>query len=163
MQQGFDDVYEGLRAEGREQIEQFQKFIHETENAKKEIFAANERFLIDLVYRVASMIALKEVGQDRDYVKRICVDIIEKTGVRENIRIRINPGQVQIAGVLKTGLEEYFGKLNNLSIEASPDVPTHGCIVDTQWNSIDATLERQLSGVREALLGKPTSSVVGEG
>ena len=101
---------------------------------------------------MGGMIALKEIKQDPQYLGRLCREILERVGVRENIRIRVNAQELQAAGSLKDDLEAALGKLTNISIEASSDVARFGCVVETDWNSVDATLERQMTGVREALL-----------
>lgn len=152
LQKGFDDAYAKTREECAEKVTQLDALLAGFESAKEDIFAANERFVIELTYRIAGMIALKEVKQDPEYVTRLCREILERVGVRENIRIRVSPERIAAAGALKEGLEAQLGKLNNLSIEASPEVKSEGCQVETDWNSIDATFERQLAGVRAALI-----------
>jgi flagellar biosynthesis/type III secretory pathway protein FliH len=151
LKKGFDEAYAKTREECAGQVANFEALLASFEKAKEEIFAANERFLVDLMYRIAGMIALNEIKQDPDYLVRLCREIIERVGVRENIRIRVNPAMLQSTLNLKESLEAALGKMSNFAIEPSAEVGDEGCQVETEWNSVDATLEQQLAGIRAAL------------
>jgi flagellar biosynthesis/type III secretory pathway protein FliH len=152
LQKGFDEAYAKTREECAEQVARFEALLTGFENAKQDIFAANERFVVDLTYRIAGMIALKEIKQDPEYLIRLCRELLERVGVRENIRVRVNARQLKAAAALKAGLEAQLGTLQNFSVETSEDAQDEGCHLETDWNSIDATFERQLAGIRAALI-----------
>ena len=154
LKQGFDEAYKKFQEDGADRLKRFDAFLAATETAKEEIFRENERYLMELVFRTAKMVALKEIAADPDYVQRIARDVLERVGVRENIKIRVSAEQLETAGRLREGLEQSLGALKNLTVEASPQVKTGGCIVETQWNSIDATLETQFAGIHDSLIGK---------
>lgn len=151
LKQGHDDAFKNFQKEGAERTQYLENLITEAETAKADIFAANERVLMELVFRMAKMITLKEIATDKEYVLRLTRDLIEKIGVRENIRIRINPDDRDTLQMLKPGLEATFGVLKNISVEANAQVGRGGCIIETEWNAIDASIETQLKGVYEAL------------
>jgi flagellar assembly protein FliH len=154
LEQGHREAYQRFAQESVERLRHFDAMLNDAENAKQEIYRANERFLMELVFRMAKMVTLKELATDRDYLVRLSRELIERIGVRENIRIRIHPEDAKTADIIKPGLEAALGALKNLSIEASPQVKRGGCIVETEWNAIDASLDRQFEGIREALIGK---------
>lgn len=156
LEQGHQEAYQRFAQESVERLTHFDAMLHEAETAKAEIFRANERFLMELVFRMAKMVTLKEVSADKEYVVRLARELIERIGVRENIRIKISPEDAKTADIIKPGLEAALGALKNLTIEASPLVRRGGCIVETEWNAIDASLERQFQGIHEALIGKST-------
>jgi flagellar assembly protein FliH len=153
LKQGHAEAYEAFRQEASGRMTHFEEFLASAEQAKTEIFRANERFLMELVFRMARTVALKELSVDRTYVLRLARDLLERIGIRENIRIRIHPQDAATAELLKPGLEEELGTLKNLHVEISPQVGRGGCMVETEWNMIDASLETQFAGIYEALLG----------
>jgi flagellar assembly protein FliH len=154
LEQGHQEAYQRFAAESTERLTHFDTMLKDAETAKQEIFRANERFIMELVFRMARMVALKEVSADREYVVRLARELIERIGVRENIRVKICPDDLKTADIIKPGLEAALGALKNLTIEASPQVKRGGCIVETEWNAIDASLDRQFQGIYDALLGK---------
>jgi flagellar assembly protein FliH len=150
--QGFAKAHQEFQAEAAERLQAFESMLASMEEAHAEVFRANERYLIELVFRIARMIALKELSTDRDYVLRLAKGLIESMGVRENIRMEIHPRDLETVALLKEGLEKHLGTLKNLSIEASESVELGGCRIETQWNAIDARIETQLQGIHDGLL-----------
>jgi flagellar assembly protein FliH len=165
LEAGHKEAYRRFQQEAGERLQGFESMLLEAENAKQEIFRGNERFLMELVFRMAKMVTLKEISTDREYVVRLARELIERIGVRENIRIRIHPEDAKTAELLKPGLEATLGALKNLNVETSPEVQRGGCVVETQWNTIDASLETQFKGIYEALIaqGGAGESKDGEG
>ncbi len=158
---GQREAFEAFQAQSMDAIGYFYNLMSEAENAKTEIFRANERFLMEVVFRLAKAVTLKELSVDPDYVLRLSKELIERMGVRENIRIRIHPDDLKTADQVKPGLERELGAFKNLNIEASNQVERGGCIVESEWSEIDASLETQFRGLYEALMGTELGSKAG--
>jgi flagellar assembly protein FliH len=158
LRKGHEDAFSKLREEGVSRLARFDSFLSEVESAKGDIFRANERFLIELIYKVARAILLKELSADKGYLLRLTRELIERIGLRENIHIRVNPEDVEIIGQLRDGLEGVFGVMKNLNIETSTQVKLGGCLIETEWNAIDASIETQLKGVLDAVIGAKDDS-----
>ncbi len=155
LKKGHEEAYKRFQEEAAERMKHFEALIAEAEGTKAEIFKANEHYLMDLVYRMGRMVALKEIQSDKEYVLRLIRELIERLGVREGIKLRVNPNDVETIGMLKQGLESTFGTMKNLSIEPSPQVRRGGCMLETEWNAIDASLDTQFDGLYEAMVGNP--------
>jgi flagellar biosynthesis/type III secretory pathway protein FliH len=156
LQKGYAAALANFQRENTERVESFQRLIGEMEQAKAEIFRANERFLIELVFQVARQVALRELKTDRDYVLRLCRGVIERLGVRENIRVRLHPDDMLSVPLLQEGLDKALGGLKNLQVEPSAQVELGGCLVESEWNAIDARIETQLRGLHDALVAAPS-------
>lgn len=154
LAKGHQEAFQKFAAESVERTRAFDSMLQLAETAKVEIFRANERVLMEIIFRIAKTVALKELATDREYIVRLARELIERVGVRENIRIRIHPDDAATAEILKPGLEAHLGTLKNVTIEASPQVKRGGCMVETDWNAIDASLETQFHGLHDALVGK---------
>ncbi len=153
LKKGHEEAFKRFQQEGAQRLQQFEAFLAECEAAKSELFRANERFLIEMVFRIAKMVLLKELSADQSYVLRLAKELVERVGVRENIRLKISSAEMETAGMLKEKLDQAFGGLKNLNIEASAQVQGGGCMVETEWNAIDASVETQLKGIYDALTG----------
>jgi flagellar biosynthesis/type III secretory pathway protein FliH len=159
-QEGHEKAHKEFQAEGKNRLEQFDAFLAASEAAKKEIFRENEKFLIDLIFRIGRMVLLKELQTDKDYLLRLATDLIERVGVRDNIKIRLNPSDIETAASLREGLEKKLGNLQNLHIEPSEEVKGGGCTIETDWNFIDASIDQQLKGIYEAASQSGAARVV---
>lgn len=154
FKKGYEEAFKKFREEGHENMAKFEAVLETLENAKHDIFKANERYLIEMIFRVSKMVLMRELQTDKNYVTRLVQELVERVGARENIRIKLNSEDMKIAGQLKQDLETHVGLLKNVNIEASPQITVGGCVVETQWNAIDASFETQLKNIHDSLTGE---------
>ena len=156
--QGYEEGYKSGEEKGFEKGSAESEAIHQLlmnfENASSELFKANEEFLVNLTYRMAKMLFLKELSTDRDYVIRLASALIERTGLRENIRLVISESDRELIQKIESKIQENGGKIRNFSIETSDEIMSGGCKVESDLNTIDGQIETQLEGLRDAVLGK---------
>jgi flagellar assembly protein FliH len=158
LQKGYEEAFKRFQEEGAGRLARFEKVLEEAENAKQEIFRANERYLLELIFRIARTVLLREASTDRQLVLRLARELIDRVGIRENVRIRVNPDDGATIEMLKDGIEKTLGTMKNLTVEVSNQVKGGGCAVETEWNAIDASIETQLNGIYEALIGGSASA-----
>lgn len=151
---GYQKAYEEFKAEASERVASFQTLLEDAENSKFNIFKANERFLIDLIYRIAKLVIHKDLEQDEDFLRRLVLSLLNRINVKENITIRLHPNDAQTMTKLRAGIEQELEGLKNLKIEISQKVKSGGCIIETDWNIVDASIDTQLQGVYDALMNQ---------
>lgn len=148
---GREEARKQFLEESRPLLKHFEELISEFENAKSEIFKANEDFLIRLTYRIARMVILREIKEDNDYTKRLVTQILERLGTRENIKIFVGPEVFSAAEQLKADLAQTLGQLNNISVELDAEYVNRGCRVETDFGEIDAKIETQIQSIAKTL------------
>jgi flagellar biosynthesis/type III secretory pathway protein FliH len=131
--------------------DRFASLIAEFEEVKKELHAANESFLISLVFQVGKQILLKELRTDREYVKRITSHVVEKLGAKDHVRIRIGRQDAEMLEQIKDHLKVQLPDLKNIQIEVTDDLPMGGCKVETDLSRMNASVETQLAAIEKAL------------
>jgi flagellar assembly protein FliH len=151
FEQGKNEALESVMAETRERFERMDALIQSMESAKSELLDANREFLMNVVYRIAKAVVLKEISADKDYLLRLARELIEKCGLRDQLTLKIHPDDAEALEKLKEGLIQSFSSLKNLSIELSDHVASGGCVLETEWGAIDASLETQLSQIVKSL------------
>lgn len=152
--EGHQQAYEEWKKEGIDRMQKIDSFLKAAEEAKTDIYRANEEFLIQLIFLVARKVILRDLKEDKEYLARLVRSILERVGVRENIRVKINRTDLENLELLQQNLENQLGKLSNFKVEISDEVKLGGCVVETELNEINASLSRQLGGVFEALTGR---------
>lgn len=135
-------------------LKRFEEIVIGFENAKADIFKANERFLMELIYRIGRMVTLKELQTDKEYLSRLTQELVSSMSVRDHIRIKISLEDADTIASLKESTLKVFGELKNLQIEASALVERGGCLVETEWHAIDVNMETQFQKIHEALIGQ---------
>lgn len=162
FQQGLDEglrlgkaqAYEEARVESTIQLGKFTSFLNGCENAREEIFKANESFLMETLAKLTQRVILKELESDRTYITRVAKDLVENVKSREYVRLQVNADDFEAAGKIRENLEKELGELKNMTIEVNEDIELGGCMVETDLNAVDATLEAQLQRVFESWTGK---------
>lgn len=151
LENGRQEALQSFEKEKNEITQKLSTVIHAFETASMDIFKHNERFLIHLCAQIAKTVALKEIAVDEHYLSRLFQSVIEKVGIRDHIKMKINPRDEKTALSMKKETEARMSDLRNLTIEATEDVVDGGCIVETDWNSVDARVETQIKQILQAL------------
>lgn len=151
LELGRKEARDEFAAEKLETQNALRAVVSSFEGAAQDVFKQNERFLLHLAAQIAKSVALKEVETDETYLSRLFQSVIEKIGIRDHIRIKIHPKDEKAAFAMKQDLESKNADLRNLAIEASEDVQQGGCVVETDWNSVDARIETQIKEIINGL------------
>lgn len=152
---GYAEAIEKVKAEGSESIGRLNEFLVSAENCREQIFKANESFLIELVFRISRMVLLKELTVDPDYILRLFKEIIGQLGTKENILMRISKEDAGLIESLQAGLIKSFGPMKGLNIQVSDQLGQGSCQVETEWSTMDGSIDKQLQGIYEALFDRP--------
>lgn len=156
-EEGFSDGKKDGQAEvqvkSQPLLDSFQKLILEFENLRESLFKANEEFLIHMVYRLTKAVILKEVKEDKEYLKRLIANILERMGIRENVHIYVGSAEFSTAQALKGDLAQILGELKNITIDVDNEIQTGGCRVETDFSEVDARLEVQIENIGKSLIG----------
>lgn len=159
-EEGFN---EGLRRGETEAVEKFEKsaeekvrklddLIQSFEAMKEQVYQVNERFLVELVLRMGSVILQKEIALDPEYLARVIRSVVEKVGVKEQLRLIASASQMDLVYGLLPEIEKRYPNLKNISVESSSQLEESDVVIETDWNRIDATLDSQLGSLREVVL-----------
>lgn len=157
---GYDEGYARGTAEAKasfesaaaEKLERIDQLIAGFEAAKSEVFAANERFLVELLFRISSSVVQKEILLDAEYIARVVRSIVEKVGVKEQLKLVASASQMEALYAMLPELEKKHASLKNITVEVSSQLSDADVVVETDWNRIDATLDSQLGSLHEVVL-----------
>lgn len=149
---GKSEAKSTLEKQSNERIGQLDALVAGLEGTKKEVYQANERFLLELVFRIASTVLQKEIVLDPEYLARTIRTIVEKVGVKEQLKLIANASNLETLYGLLPELEKKHSSLKNITVEASSQLGNSDVVIETDWNRIDATLDSQLGSLHEVVL-----------
>jgi flagellar biosynthesis/type III secretory pathway protein FliH len=151
--QGLAQGLQEFKAQSVDKLTQIENFLNQAESAKMDLYKANEKFIIQLVYRLAKMVLLKELKEDRAHIGRLIESLIRETRAREYIIVRVNPQDLEAVSLIKPELKASFSQLSNIKVESTGDVPVGGCQIETEWTQIETDINLQLKTIEQNLLG----------
>lgn len=144
--------YEAGILQAREDIEALREAISVFMNAKQEVFEYIAPDILEISIDIAQKIIKKEITQDPQMILDKITEILKTLSKEETkINLKVNPSQVSI---LKQSIPDILSDAGlDARIIIVPDetVTEGGCVVITANGVIDATIESQISIIKEAL------------
>lgn len=148
---GFNKSEEEAKAKFDPMIQQLAALMEGFDAIKQDLYHANEKVLIRLVFNVAKQVLLRDLKADPAYVKRLTATVIEKIGAKESVKIRFNREDFANLEQIRDFIKAQFPELKNFQIDPSDDLELGGCKVETDLSRINAAVETQLKAIESSL------------
>ncbi len=147
--------YEAQKARGyREGLEQGKAEMSErvitTMGQSSLYFSRVEEALIDVVMKAMRRV----IGEfdERDRVERIVRKALELLRNQSQVRLKVSPTQGEWLQSRVESLLAAFPRIQFLEVQTDSRLPADGCILETEFGVIDATVETQLRAIEKALI-----------
>jgi len=131
--------------------------LSELQNMKMRLHKENEIIFIKLIFQIAEKIAMREIAADQTPLVAMLTDLVEEVQSADAINIKLNPSDLSFIEELRSKKVKEVEGLERIRLVAAPDITIGGCIVETNFGSIEATLEQRVAkawGLIEAKLPK---------
>lgn len=129
------------------QLQVFEQFLQLVSVMKIELFKQNEKHLIELVYKIATKVCARELKDNHEALIPIVQQVLATAAEQERVVVKISEEQQTfIQDVLKHQAKT-FAEYPNVQFQADSSIQSGGCIVETNYSTIDATLESRLDVV----------------
>lgn len=151
LQEGAQRAYSEKMDDLNAQIHHFDQLCYQIENLKVQLTEYNEAHLMKMLFYLASRLARREIKDDHEMLIQLVKDCVLRTQQEENIRVLVSPEDLQFLQMAKQKLSRENEVLKNVKIEAQPNITPGGCIVETNYGHVDATLETRVEKLWEAL------------
>jgi flagellar assembly protein FliH len=121
---------------------------------KRELAAKAEQSALELSFTLA-----RKIVGDELQARPAAVADIAKMAVRQllncdEIRLRVNPDDLEYLRAIQSDLESMLGKNTPLEIRADQSVERGGCLIETERGNLDARISSQLETLRAGLQEK---------
>lgn len=112
---------------------------------KEELVYQNEAHIIQLIYEIASKLALDHVTEHKEIVLKIIKKSIEDAQADENINVIVSNEQLDFLEKIKAENKRENEFLKNVKFVGSAELTDGSCIVETNYGIIDARIEERIS------------------
>lgn len=148
----------GFAAGQQEGLQSFQLKIDEAQNLielaqqdYKATVEGSEDALLDLGLKLAEKILHAKLKEQPDSYLSLVKGAIADWKERSDLRLYVHPDSYELVLQQKEELALLTGKDFELMIMPQHDLPTGGCILETKHGRIDASIDSQLTVLREKL------------
>jgi flagellar assembly protein FliH len=136
----------GKRAEAM--LRRVAQTLEELGSLRQTLMQETERQLVQLALTLARRVVHREVSLDPELAAALAHVALEKLGTTTPATIRLNPDDYTI--VARDG--ERWGSVA-VTVVPDPAIARGGCLVESDFGCVDATIERQFEELSRALLG----------
>ncbi|MCL2012570.1 MAG: FliH/SctL family protein [Cystobacterineae bacterium] len=122
------------------------------------MLAEAKKELIELACQIAEKMIGRDLEREPQLLLEICANAIENLRTAKAMLLRVHPRDAKLLRERRPELIELIGRSVDIAIRDDLEVQPGGCIVQTEFGTIDAQLETQFRALRilfeEDALGK---------
>lgn len=141
---GAEKAFEDKRAQFAENLKLFDEMLVNFENLKSTLLKQNEAILMKLIFQVAKRIAMHEISLQQDQVVQLLSEIMLEVQSADSVIIKMNPADLGFIEGLRAKNVKDVEKLDRVKLQAHPGLTKGGCLVETNYGEIDATVEQRV-------------------
>lgn len=144
---------EKAEAEGREKgMAQVTEELARAKMQAGEMLKQAQTDIVALALIVAEKIIGQDLQRDQTTLLQICATAVENMRNARQMTLRVNPQNAAFLRANAKGLMELIGRAVDISIKDDNEISDGGCVVQTEFGTIDAQLPTQLAMLKEVLL-----------
>lgn len=116
-----------------------------------QILAESQKDILDLAFRIATKIVGRDLEREPAIITEICATAIEHARAAKAMILRVNPKDGALLREKRPKLMEQIGRTLELAIRDDADIEQGGCVIQTEFGTIDAQLKTQFDMLRNVL------------
>jgi flagellar assembly protein FliH len=150
----------GIEAGGKRAEAMLRRVAHtltELGSLRETLIQQTERQMVQLALTIARRIVYREVSLDPELIAAMAHVALKKLGTTSPATIRLNPEDYTV--VAGDG-DRWAGMPVN--VVPDPAIARGGCLVESEFGRIDASIDRQFQEMTRALLGEERGNPLGE-
>jgi len=149
IQQARDDANEKARQRYQAEMAQLAEMLQQVATAREHAYQVSESQLVEL-----TLCAVDRILHCRpEYPEKIAPVLREAFNqllTRDNLTITCAPADATFLRNLLARSSEEFSEITKFAIREDSSISPGGCLVETEWGTIDARLEKQLAVLKDA-------------
>lgn len=150
-----EEIYQQRKAQGhREGVEEgkaeMAQQVVATLGQSNTYLAKIEQALVDVVMKSTARV-IGEISE-RERVEHIVRQALEYLGQSGQVQVKVSPDQGEWMKGRVDALLTAFPRVKFLEVKVDPRLPADGCVLETEFAVIDATVETQLRAIEKALI-----------
>lgn len=154
MIEGTEKAFQEMKAELVERMKSMESMLKRIEVLKKQLLIDNEAGLIKLVFEIAKKIAFRDLEQHHDAVKEIMTSVVGEAQADETVVVRLAPKDIAFLEELQAKAGERIEGLERVKMIPQENVKSGGCLIETEFGSVNATVEERVDRIWQTLQGR---------
>ncbi|MBI3186082.1 MAG: type III secretion system stator protein SctL [Myxococcales bacterium] len=148
-----EEVFKKARDEAKAEVQaQVTTELARAKMQAGQVIAGAERQALELALKIAEKIIGRDLQRQPELVVDIVATAVENVRTAKAMVLRVNPRDGQLLREKRPALMELIGRTVDVSVKDDPDIKPGGCIIQTEFGTIDAELKTQIEMLRSVLV-----------
>jgi flagellar assembly protein FliH len=130
------------------------QLIQRLESLKNHLLIENEAELIRLSFVIAKKIALRDLQGHNEVVQTLLSTVIGDMQSDETMVIRLAKTDLDFLTILRERGDQSLEALQKVKLVSADGMTSGGCLIETKYGRIDATVEERVERVWQTLQSK---------
>jgi len=166
-EEGFQTAYQKGENSAKEEfiplLQTINSLIQELSEFRTMMYPKVEKEMIEMITGLTKKSLQHEINTNEASVKQMILLAINSVIDKENMTIRIHPSDKAHAEAFSPELKNLFSEIKNITFEEHPGIEKGGCVIETNFGTIDAKVDQLESQIDKILKLAPTVPVVNSG
>ena len=158
LEEGREQAYQEMSEQLEQQFGVFSQTLGQLNNLKQEMVAFNEAQILKMIFHMASKIAKKEIQEDPELILPLIKDCVTATQQSEEIKVFVSKEDFNFINTIKDKLGRDYDFLDKVELLESEKIQRGGCVVETNYGSVDGTIETRVKKLWDAMLERVPKS-----
>ena len=163
-EKGFQEAYEKGENSAKEEfiplLKTINSLIQELSEFRTMMYPKVENEMIEMITGLTKKILQHEIETKEDSVKQMILLAINSVIEKENMVIQINPADKVHAEAFYPELKNLYSDIKNVTFEEHPGIEKGGCVIATNFGTIDARVDQLENQIDQILKLTPAVPVV---
>lgn len=152
--EGTEKAFQEAKVNLLERMRFLESMLKTMENIKSQLLISNEAELIKLVFLTAQKIAMKDLETNREAALEIIRDVTGETQADERVVVRLSAEDLYFIETLQEKSGQKIETLERVKFVADESVKPGGCLIETEYGTVNATVEERVERVWQTLQSK---------
>jgi len=150
--EGYASGEQAAEARWRQDIEAAARVLREATEMKSEIIGEAEPFLLQLSVQIAETIIGRQLSLEPEWMLEMIRNVLSRERRKGIVTLCVSPEQFPYIREAREELRMVLDSQAELQIVPDSSVRGYGCVVRTDFGTLDARIDAQLSEIKRALL-----------
>ncbi len=152
--EGTEKAFQEAKSDLVERLAAFAEILKGIETLKSRLHVDNESELINLVFLTAKRLALRDLEVNREAVTEILRNVVSEMQGDERITVRLAAEDLYFIETLQDKTEHRLENFERIKFITDEKIKPGGCMIETAYGTIDATIEERLERTWQTLQSK---------
>lgn len=166
IEEGRKSAFEDASKEIKERLDKLDDILTSFTKMKADLLQQNEGQIVTAVYKLAMRIAQFEIKGHDDSILNIMKMAVEHAQSAEGVNVKLSQEDFDFIQTIKDTQKRDLEFLKKIKMAPSAEVKVGGCVVETNYGTVNAALDERIQNMWNALetkIAKPKEKLESDG